>query len=222
MSKIEVKDIDSPSGESVLTLGGTNSNTVNVGKTTSTTNVKGGTVNLGASGTSIVIPSGATITNNGTANFGKVLQVVSTTKTDTFTSSSTSFVDITGLSASITPSSTSNKILISVNIAGNGTPAASQLFARLLRDSTPISVGDTAGSRIPTSANPAYINDASTFTNTSFTFLDSPSSTSSITYKIQGLSNNAGTFYVNRSSSDTDATNRSRGTSTITLMEIAG
>ncbi len=68
MSKIEVKDIDSPSGESVLTLGGTNSNTVNVGKSTSTTNVKGGTVNLGASGTNIVIPSGATLTNNGTAS----------------------------------------------------------------------------------------------------------------------------------------------------------
>lgn len=72
MSKIEVKDIDAPGGESVLTLGGTNSNTVNVGKSTSTTNVKGGTINLGASGTNLVIPSGATITNNGTqSGFGE-------------------------------------------------------------------------------------------------------------------------------------------------------
>jgi len=66
------------------------------------------------SGSTLTVDSGATITNSGTANgFGKILQVVSTTKTDTFsTSTVNSFVDITGLSVAITPRATSSKILV--------------------------------------------------------------------------------------------------------------
>ena len=52
---------------------------------------------------------------------GSILQVVSTTKTDTFTSTSTSMVDITGLSATITPSSTSSKILVMASVASGNT-----------------------------------------------------------------------------------------------------
>jgi len=48
----------------------------------------------------------------------KVLQVVSATKTDTFSTSSTSFVDVTGLTANITPSSTSSKIMVFVFLLG--------------------------------------------------------------------------------------------------------
>ena len=52
------------------------------------------------------------ITDYDSGDVGRVLQVVTTTKTDTFTTTSSSLTDITGLSASITPASTSNKILI--------------------------------------------------------------------------------------------------------------
>ena len=50
---------------------------------------------------------------------GKVLQVVSTAKTDTFSTSSTSFTDITGLSVAITPSATSSKILVFLSCTKN-------------------------------------------------------------------------------------------------------
>ncbi len=59
---------------------------------------------------------------------GNVLQVVSTAKTDVFSSSSTSFTDVTGLSVAITPSSTSNKILVSVHLMSAATGANSPRF----------------------------------------------------------------------------------------------
>jgi hypothetical protein len=72
----------------------------------------GTSLTLGASGDTITIPSGATITNSGTATgFGKVLQVVNVNFSSTASTSGSTFVD-TGLSASITPSSASNKIFI--------------------------------------------------------------------------------------------------------------
>ena len=67
---------------------------------------------------------------------GKVLQVVSAAKTDTFSSSSTSLVDITGLSVAITPSSTSNKVLIIVNCAVTGADAG--IGFSIVRGSTEI------------------------------------------------------------------------------------
>ena len=81
------------------------------------------------------------VTSNGSgvitaAGFGKVGQVLQTVKTDTFTSTSTSFTDITGLSVSITPSSTSSKILVMAHVMGHGQNAANHGLFRLLRDST--------------------------------------------------------------------------------------
>jgi hypothetical protein len=74
----------------------------------------GTTLTIGASGDTITIPSGATLTNSGTATgFGKVLQVVENTTTSTVSASVAGYTD-TGLSVSITPSSTSNKILVLV------------------------------------------------------------------------------------------------------------
>jgi hypothetical protein len=72
----------------------------------------GTSLTLGASGDTITIPSGATLTNSGTATgFGKVLQVVTATYSTQATTSSTTFAD-SGLTASITPSSASNKVLV--------------------------------------------------------------------------------------------------------------
>jgi len=187
---------------------------------TITTSSGSGTITLGQSGETIAIPSGVTLTNSGTASgFGKVLQVLQSVKTDTFSSSSSSFTDITGLSISITPSSTSNKILVMANIVGGGILATNIGHFRIVRDATAIYVGDAAGNRTQ-----SFIGTMSPDLNGSISstaiYLDSPSSISSLTYKIQGLTT-ASTFYVNRSSNDTDDGTRPRTASSILVMEIS-
>jgi hypothetical protein len=152
------------------------------------------------------------------AGGGKVLQVVSATKTDTFTSTSTAYTDITGLSVSITPSSTSSKIMVFVNLTGNGAPASNGSYYRLMRGTTAIAIGDAASTRTRASAS-MYLNDTGQTTATSFSNLDSPATTSATTYKVQGLIP-GGTFYINRSSGDPDTDVVARTTSTITVMEI--
>jgi len=152
---------------------------------------------------------------------GAVLQVAQTVKTDTFSSGATSFTDITGLSVSITPSSASSKIFVfsTTPVGGN---SSDQYNLRLVRDSTAIFIGNAAGSRslafygIDTSA----IGSTAVLPQT-IVYLDSPSTTSSVTYKIQGKSNGGTTWYVNRSSDDTDASYRTRTASSIIVMEIA-
>ena len=80
------------------------------------------------------------------SSLGRILQVVQTAKTDTFTSSSSSFTDITGLSVSITPSSASSKVMVIVE-TNTSTTGGNNAILRLLRGSTAIAVGDSAGSR---------------------------------------------------------------------------
>ena len=177
----------------------------------------GTTLTIGASGDTVALGSGATLGSG----MGKVLQVVSTNKTDTFTTTSTSFVDITGFSVSITPSSATNKIFIMCNFNWTGSAGASAVFCKLLRASTDICIGDAAGTR--TRVSGANINpDNNVSDQGSVSFLDSPSSTSSLTYKLQLASNAGSSVYFNRTNDNTDDPTRARGASTITVMEIAG
>ena len=153
------------------------------------------------------------------ASSGKVLQVVSATKTDSFTSTtSASFTDITGMSVSITPSSSSSKIYITVTGTCSGQSAASGSQIRLVRGSTAICIGDASGSMTQASTN-SYQADSNQSNPFSISYLDSPSTTSSTTYKIQFYIT-GGTFYFNRTQVDTYSSN-GRYASTITLMEIA-
>jgi hypothetical protein len=150
---------------------------------------------------------------------GKVLQVVSTTKTDTFAvNPSSTTIDVTGLSVSITPTSASNKILVIISITGNGVNGTNLAYFNLVRGSTLIYAGDSAGSRTRSFAQ-AIDSDPHANESTSGNFLDSPATTSSTTYKIQVYSTN--TVYINRGSTDADSVGRGRGASTITVMEIA-
>jgi len=154
-----------------------------------------------------------------TAGGGKLAQVVSTSKTDTFTSASTSFTDITGLSVSITPTSATSKILVIAQISGSMDTGVASLFFRMMRDSTAINVGDAAVTR--TRATFGFSNTIqaeSVVGNASF--LDSPATTSATTYKMQGMNTAAGTFYINRSKLDSDIPSISRTASSITVMEI--
>jgi hypothetical protein len=154
---------------------------------------------------------------------GKVLQVVSTNKTDTFTATNqTTFTDITGMSVSITPSSASNKILILYNLEYGVSATGLRAFFKLLRSSTDINIGDTAGSRLRISNS---ANNQMTTATVSIVgnYLDSPATTSSTTYKLQ-ISSEASGFsqYINRSSNDVDNNTYGRTASTITAIEIAG
>ena len=153
---------------------------------------------------------------------GAIAQVVSATKTDTSSFTSATFADISGLSVAITPSSSSSKILI-LSYANCGYDyGAAKIGIKLLRGSTVINLGDTAGNRIRMSSS-LYINSDNPSTHGVLSnFLDSPSTTSETTYKLQaGNLDASGTVYVNRpGDSWTDATNFASVTSTITAMEV--
>lgn len=143
-----------------------------------------------------------------------VVQVKTTAKTDTFTMSSFTFADVTGLSVSITPTSASNKILIVVAMYAS---SDDRFYARLMRDTTAIGLGDTAGNRIRVTG--AVVPGASAYPEgLPLTFIDSPATTSATTYKVQiATTANA---YVNRTVTDTDSTSFARGISTITVFEV--
>lgn len=144
---------------------------------------------------------------------GAVLQVVQAYKNDVFSTSSASLVDVTGLSLSITPSSTSSKILLMVSV---DVGSAGDAIVQLLRNGTAITNG-TAGTVVNGFGQCAgsYVNQIFSLVNN---YLDSPASSSAITYKVQIVVNGGGaTAYVNRRS-----VNDSFGAvSSIIAMEIA-
>ena len=153
---------------------------------------------------------------------GGVIQTIQTVKTDTFSTSSQSFTDITGLSATITPTRSDSKILISytLSISSDGYP-----MFKLLRGSTDIFVGDAASNRVRCffGGYTGGLHPGLTFPVTG-NFLDSPSTTSSTTYKFQtGVITTTGyTTCLNRSLSDTDHNYHARTASSIILMEVTG
>jgi hypothetical protein len=151
---------------------------------------------------------------------GSVLNVVSVTKTDTFSAASTSMTNITGLSATITPTATTSKILVILTFGAIDLSTNNFVQGDVTRSGTVIGVGAAAGSR--TRASWGYNSPgANAPAGASFTFLDSPATTSSRTYQARARSA-SGTFYINRTDSDTDNTTFFRAVSTITLIEVAG
>lgn len=158
----------------------------------------------------------------------RVLQVVSTTKTDTFVATvGQTWTNITGLSATITPSSTSSKILIVGNVnGGGGTVTKAGWAIRLTGGNAASYVGDTAGSRTRT-ATSGLLNNAAAEKQNSLPifYLDTPSTTSAITYQVQGVCFGTNdVLAVNRavsSGDDTDSSVNARSASTITVLEIS-
>lgn len=165
-----------------------------------------GNITLPTANTSILNSSGRKILNQ----TGGVLQVVNTIKTNQFTTTSGTAVDVTGLSAAITPSSTSSKVLVIAWVVISTSGGGGDGYARLMRDSTSIGNGDDG--YFGQSAGQDYFAGHSK----PITYLDSPASTSSLTYKIQVWG--ANTSYVNGRGYDGSF----RTSSGITLMEIAG
>lgn len=156
---------------------------------------------------------------------GSVLQTKSFTLTSATTISSNSFTD-TGLELAITPSSASSKILITgfINCGAN----YFKCHILLVRDSTSLSVGDAASNRpqVYSASHPGAESwDAYATTPVALNFLDSPNTTSSVTYKVQckAYQGASGTATINRTNDDRDtSTYDMRTVSVITLQEIAG
>lgn len=151
---------------------------------------------------------------------GAVLQVKAATKTDLFSTSSTTFVDITGLSVSITPISSSNKILVMAAVTYGNNASTSTAFLNLVRGSTSIAVGDAASTRSQ-ATQAFYTVSGSSQQAGSTIWLDSPATTSATTYKMQIRTNTAATVRVNATADDTDDPTRARTVSSITVMEVA-
>ena len=148
---------------------------------------------------------------------GHVIQVVSATKTDKQTVTSTSFLDVTGLSVSITPTSSTSKVLVLLNAHG-GHDNTNYFLWNIVRDSTAIAQPD-GSNPYPATAN-TYVGDSVAsglaIMTVNMNFLDSPSTTSATTYKIQ-VRTTGGTATVNGRPSNTNGAT----VSTITVMEIA-
>jgi hypothetical protein len=154
-----------------------------------------------------------------TSPVGKVLQVVSFTTDVTFSTSSGSFVDVTNLSVTLTPATTSSKVLVLAALNVGTTPGSNRAALRLMRDTTPLNVGASVGSRTPASAA-TYSAISEDIENESIVYLDSPNSVASTTYKIQMLLVGGGSVHINRSSLDTDSSGQFRTASTLTALEI--
>jgi len=155
--------------------------------------------------------------------FGKIGQIVQDTKTDTFSTSSgaNSPAALTGLSVAITPSATSSKILVMVNIGFVSQSGANHGSFFLQRGGSNIFVGDAASNRPrATFGYGDHYNDW-VGSPVSCCYLDSPSSTSEQTYSVAVGGNGSATMYINRSHRDNDGTAEDgRQASTITVMEV--
>jgi hypothetical protein len=153
---------------------------------------------------------------------GSVLQVVSATKTDTFSMSSTTFTDIPGMSLTITPKFVSSKIFVLLDLKLNANVnVVTNVATRLRRESTPIYIGDASEARTSVTFGGAVGSGAFTMQSGAL-FLDSPATTSATTYAVQiSTTENGQSVFVNRSFSDSSASSRVRTASSITLMEIA-
>jgi hypothetical protein len=160
------------------------------------------------------------MTNYATA--GTVLQVVSSTKTDTASTNSQTYVD-TGLSVAITPTSSSSKILIliSINVSHSDFGVKRMYFRVSGGNSFANYVGGSGASGHTDSFAVCHrAGDVYSMVTASGTYLDSPATTSSTTYKLQwSVETTASTAYLNRPA--TEDANGSRTASTITVMEIA-
>ena len=150
---------------------------------------------------------------------GKVGQVIQSVKTDTASISSSTFSAISALNATITPSSSSSKILVSVNLQVGQSNSTTALF-KLYRGDQAVGVGGANGNRqlVSFRVSPNLVHW--TFP-VSYEYLDSPSTTSAITYYVYWRNNN-NTVYINRNSSfGNDSSNdASTPISTITAMEV--
>jgi len=153
---------------------------------------------------------------------GSIIQVKQLVKSDVISVSgndATTFVDITGFNLSITPSSSSHKVLITYNLKLGNEASERNCSIRILRDSSTLTVG--SGGSTANGTDFFRLSGTGQIYNASHMFLDSPSSSSSLNYKLQwaleGQSGGNRTAYLNRRGADSSFVM----VSTLTLMEVA-
>jgi hypothetical protein len=150
---------------------------------------------------------------------GNIIQVLQTSIDTQLSTSSTSYVDITGLSVSITPKYSTSKILIRFKINGSNNATSNLNAYQIVRGSTAVGNGAVGSRRFCHSAVRGSIGDANSSFVASGEFLDSPSTTSATTYKMQFLVD-GGTGYINRDDTNGNSTSYPSPLSSITVMEV--
>ena len=160
---------------------------------------------------------------------GSIIKVLQTVKTDTFSRNGSSWGDITGMNQSITPISTSSKVFVMVDLKIGADHGDSDYNFKIVRGSTDIYIGDADGNKRRSSMGtgsygmPSNTADGQyRIEQVSLMFLDSPSTTSATTYKVQIINVGGRTNYINRNHHNGDTNATPRTASSITLMEIAG
>jgi len=155
---------------------------------------------------------------------GTILQVAQgiLTSTQAITGTST-WTDVTSLSVTITPTSSTSKFLLMLSVTAQGDNNA---YFRLLRNGTPVGVGNAAGSTSQVTMGNFFYGsfNSSQMWTMSNQYLDSPATASAITYKAQGYANSSGgsgSVYINYSNHEDNGPWSGRGISTLTVMEIA-
>ena len=168
--------------------------------------------------------TGTILTSATTTGFpaGSVLQVVSATKTDTFSTASTSLVDVTGLSVSITPKSATSKILVMTTFMYSSNSGTGYPRVVMKRDSTTIFAGTPVSNRLGVLNQTNVYNADSNFAlQVAANFIDEPATTSALTYKIQALQTSGNTVRIGATGDDPDSANFGpRFASSIVLLEI--
>ena len=156
---------------------------------------------------------------------GGIIQVAVTQKSDVFTWGTTGDVAITGMSVSITPTRNDSKILVQVQIGASGVyNDAYPIFWQLYKNGSQISGAKGSGTSGSTVKCASYTKNYVyyTGTSTSFSFLDSPSTTSITTYQLYGQRHSSsGTAYFNATARQINE-RYAESISTITAMEISG
>lgn len=152
---------------------------------------------------------------------GSVIQVVSASVTSPFSASNGgtyNYVDFTGLSVTITPTSSTSTFLLTANISAGSTNLGNTVL-RFARNGTAVGIGTGSGYNVYGFNSWYEVGSSGTYSNSvmSGQFLDSPATASAITYKIQFTGDYSGTMYFNRRESDT----RFSTISTLTVMEIS-
>ena len=160
-----------------------------------------------------------------TPSGGQVLQVVENNVNTTSSQSiSTTRVNVSNMNTTITPSSTSSKILVEVRIQAEPNNSSHETLYGIRRNSTDIGSAPGSGSRSVgiQSAWIGYHGDNNeSLEGANYSYIDSPSTTSSITYRVTAISASNGTLYVNRTIDDGNQAKYERVTSTIRLTELA-
>ena len=153
---------------------------------------------------------------------GKILQVQQTVGTGVYSTTSQTYSDT--VTCAITPASTSNKIICIYKIGLSSLNGGYSGAARLVRDSTAIYVGAAAGNRIQASSHFTVDSDgigSVKIFDQAGTFMDSPSTTSAITYRLQFRTDYATVLvYAGRSYTDEDQVYRGRVPTSLLLMEV--